>query len=146
VPFRWKRPDELRSHLLALGEYFGPSIALRRSVFLGDANALCLAHDRLLPLVEAVAARFPGVPLYSFLDAWTGGEVAACAAALGLARLRGPGVGDAGLLAWLEPGSPGRVDLVGALHEAGVAAGLIVSSAPAASVSPRPTRRRPPRS
>jgi radical SAM superfamily enzyme YgiQ (UPF0313 family) len=36
--------------------------------------------------------------------------------------------GDPGLLAWLEkPGSPqDAVDLVGALHEAGIAAGVIV--------------------
>ena len=96
VPFRWKRPDELRAHLAALGEYFGPSIALRRSVFLGDANALCLAHDRLLPLLEAVAARFPGTPLYSFLDAWTGQrksppEWREYAGARPAPRVRGPG-------------------------------------------------------
>ena len=116
------------------GAYFGPSIALRRSVFLGDANALCLAHDRLLPLVETVAARFPGTPLYSFLDAWTGqrksaGRVARATPRLGLQRVYvGLETGDPGLLAWLEkPGSPqDAVDLVGALHEAGIAAGVIV--------------------
>jgi hypothetical protein len=133
VPFRWKSPDELRSHLLALGEYFGPSIALRRSVFLGDANALCLAHDRLLPLVETVAARFPGVPLYSFLDAWTGQRRRPSEwrdyAGLGLKRVYvGLETGDPGLLAWLEkPGSPqDAVDLVAALHETGIGAGVIV--------------------
>jgi len=133
VPFRWKRPDELRVHLAALGEYFGPSIALRRSVFLGDANALCLAHDRLLPLIEAVAARFPGRPVCSFLDAWTGQRKSPSEwleyEALGLRRVYvGLETGDPGLLAWLEkPGSPrDAVDLVGALHEAGIAAGVIV--------------------
>jgi len=133
VPFRWKRPDELLAHLAALREYFGPSLALRRSVFLGDANALGLAHDRLLPLVEAVAARFPGMPLYSFLDAWTGQRRTAAEwrdyARLGLKRVYvGLETGDPGLLAWLEkPGSPrDAVDLVGALHEAGIAAGMIV--------------------
>jgi hypothetical protein len=133
VPFRWKSPDELRSHLAALGEYFGPSIALRRSVFLGDANALCLAHDRLLPLVETVAARFPGAPLYSFLDAWTGQRKRPSEwreyGGLGLKRVYvGLETGDAGLLAWLEkPGAPhDAVDLVAALHEAGLGAGVIV--------------------
>jgi hypothetical protein len=133
VPFRWKRPDELQAHLAALGEYFGPSIALRRSVFLGDANSLCLAHDRLLPLVKAVAARFPGTPLYSFLDAWTGQRKSTPQwreyAALGLRRVYvGLETGDPGLLAWLEkPGSTrDAIDLVGALHEAGIAAGVIV--------------------
>ena len=133
VPFRWKRPDELLAHLDALCAYFGASIALRRSVFLGDANALCLARDRLLPLVEAVATRFPGAPLYSFLDAWTGQRRRPPEwrdyAGLGLKRVYvGLETGDPGLLAWLEkPGAPqDAVDLVGALHEAGIAAGVIV--------------------
>ena len=133
TPFRFKSPDELERHVEALQAYFGPSLALRRSVFLGDANALCLAHDRLLPLVEIVASRFPGLPLYSFLDAWTGARRPAdewrAYAALGLKRVYvGLETGDPSFLAWLEkPGSPQEaVDLVGALHEAGIAAGVIV--------------------
>jgi hypothetical protein len=133
VPFRWKRPDELAAHLAALCAYLGPSIALRRSVFLGDANALCLAHDCLLPLVEAVAGRFPGASLFSFLDAWTGQRKTTAEwrayAALGLRRVYvGLETGDPGLLAWLgKPGSPpDAVHLVGALHDAGIAAGVIV--------------------
>ena len=132
VPFRWKRPDELVAHVAALRAYFGRSIALRRSVFLGDANALCLGHDRLLPLVEAVSREFPGGPLFSFVDAWTGQRKSVAEwrayAALGLRRVYvGLETGDPRLLAWLEkPGSPqDAVDLVGALHEAGVAAGVI---------------------
>lgn len=133
VPFRWKRLDELAAHLGALRAYFGRSIALRRSVFLGDANALCLSHDRLLPLVEAVSRDLPGVPLFSFLDAWTGQRKSEAEwreyATLGLRRVYvGLETGDPDLLAWLEkPGSPqDAVDLVGALHEAGIAAGVIV--------------------
>jgi Radical SAM superfamily len=133
VPFRWKRLDELLAHVAALREFFGPSIALRRGIFLGDANALCLAHDRLFPLVEAVAAAFPGAPLSSFLDAWTGRRRTAAEwrdyARLGLKRVYvGLETGDPGLLAWLEKaGSPRDVvDLVGALHEAGIGAGVIV--------------------
>ena len=133
IPFRWKRPDELVAHVEALRAYFGPSIALRRSVFLGYANALCLARDRLLPLLETVARELPGAPLFSFLDAWTGQRKSPAdwrdAAAHGLRRVYvGLETGDPALLAWLEkPGAPqDAVDLVGALHEAGVAAGVIV--------------------
>jgi radical SAM superfamily enzyme YgiQ (UPF0313 family) len=133
VPFRFKRADELERHIEALRAYFGPSLALRRSVFLGDANALCLAHGRLLPLVETVAARFPGAPLHSFVDAWTGarknGAEWRSYAALGLRRVYvGLETGDPALLAWLEkPGSPQEaVDLVGVLHETGIGAGVIV--------------------
>jgi radical SAM superfamily enzyme YgiQ (UPF0313 family) len=133
VPFRWKQPDELVAHVEALRAYFGASIALRRSVFLGDANALCLAPDRLLPLLETVARELPGAPLSSFVDAWTGQRKSPAdwrdAMALGLRRVYvGLETGDPKLLAWLEkPGAPqDAVDLVGALHEAGVAAGVIV--------------------
>ena len=80
-----------------------------------------------------MATRFPGAPLYSFLDAWTGQRRTAAEwrdyAGLGLKRVYvGLETGDPGLLAWLEkPGAPqDAVDLVGALHEAGIAAGVIV--------------------
>lgn len=133
VPFRFKGEEELRGHLAALRAYFGPSLALRRSVFLGDANALCLSHERLLPLVETVARELPGRPLFSFLDAWTGQRRTPSEwrdlARLGLARVYvGLETGDPGLLGWLEkPGTPtDSIDLVGRLHEAGLAAGVIV--------------------
>lgn len=133
IPFRWKRPDTLLAHLAALREYLGPALALRRSVFLGDANALCLSHDRLLPLVQAVAREFPGAPLFSFLDAWTGQRKTAAEwrdyRALGLKRVYvGLETGDPELLLRLgKPGSPeDAVDLVSSLHEAGIAAGVIV--------------------
>ena len=133
VPFRFRTPPELERHLEALRAYFGRSIALRRSIFLGDANALCLAQDRLLPLLETVAQGLPGLPVFSFVDAWTGrrrsaGDWRACAA-LGLRRVYvGLETGDPGLLAWLgKPGTPAdAVRLVRSLHEAGLAAGVIV--------------------
>jgi radical SAM superfamily enzyme YgiQ (UPF0313 family) len=133
VPFRFKGEEELRGHLAALRTYLGPSLALRRSVFLGDANALCLSDERLLPLVDTVARELPGRALFSFLDAWTGRRRTPSEwrelARLGLARVYvGLESGDPGLLGWLEkPGSPAdAVELVGALHEAGLAAGVIV--------------------
>jgi hypothetical protein len=133
VPFRVRTRPQLEQHVLALRTYFGRSIALRRSLFLGDANALCLAHDRLLPLLEVVAGAFPGAPLASFVDAWSGGRRSAdewrALAALGLRRVYvGLESGDAELLCWLEKaGSPAdAVTLVHALHEAGIAVGVIV--------------------
>jgi radical SAM superfamily enzyme YgiQ (UPF0313 family) len=133
IPFRFKGREELARHIVALRDYFGESLALRRSIFLGDANALCLARERLLPLLEAVAGEFPGAPLFSFVDAWTGQRKATdewrVYAGLGLRRVYvGLETGDPALLSWLEkPGPPSdAVDLVQALHEAGVAAGVIV--------------------
>jgi hypothetical protein len=133
VPFRARTPEELQQHLTALAAYFGPAMALRRAVFLGDANALCLGQDRLLPMLDAVAEAFPGRPLFSFVDAWTGqrrsvGEWRRLAER-GLQRVYvGLESGDPALLAWLgKAGTPAdAVDLVGALHESGIAAGVIV--------------------
>ena len=133
IPFRWKGLDELRAHIAALRGYFGDSIALRRGLFVGDANALCLAQVHLLPLLEILAEEFPGAPTASFVDAWTGqrrsiGEWRALAG-LGLERVYvGLETGDPDLLSWLrKPGSPDdAVALVTALHEADVAVGIIV--------------------
>jgi radical SAM superfamily enzyme YgiQ (UPF0313 family) len=102
-------------------------------LFLGDANALCLAPDRLLPLLDAVVEAFPGRLLHSFVDAWTGSRKTeaqwrACRER-GLRRVYvGLETGDPALLARLgKPGEPqDAVRLVGSLHEAGVAAGVIV--------------------
>jgi hypothetical protein len=133
VPFRARTPDEVARHVTALVEYFGPSIALRRSVFLGDANALCLSPERLVPLLDVVKEAFPDRPVYSFVDAWTGsrrGEAPWRAyRERGLRRVYvGLETGDAALLARLgKAGSPDdAVRLVAALREAGVAAGVIV--------------------
>ena len=133
VSFRVKARVELADHLTTLRDYFGRSLALRRSIFLGDANALCVAPERLLPLLAIVAAAFPGLPLYSFVDAWTGqrrtaSDWSACRA-LGLVRVYvGLESGDPELLAWLgKPGAPDdALRLVRALHEGGLDAGVIV--------------------
>lgn len=132
-PFRARTRDEVERHAASLLAYFGESIALRPSVFLGDANALCLANDRLLPLLDVVATAFPGRPLFSFVDAWSGrrktaAEWRACRER-GLRRVYvGLETGDPGLLGWLgKPGTPeDAVALVHALREAGIGAGVIV--------------------
>jgi radical SAM superfamily enzyme YgiQ (UPF0313 family) len=133
VPFRFKQQDELVAHIAALRAFFGESIALRRSVFLGDANALCLDDERLLPLLREVAAAFPGAPLFSFVDAWTGRRRAPAAwrelRGLGLRRVYvGLETGDPDLHSWLgKPGAPDDpLELVASLHGAGIAVGVIV--------------------
>ena len=133
VPFRARTRDEVARHVAALRDYFGPSVALRRSIFLGDANALCLSPDRLLPLLDVVGEAFPGRPLHSFVDAWTGGrhgtEPWRAYRARGLRRVYvGLETGDEALLARLgKAGTPDDAErLVASLHEAGVAAGVIV--------------------
>jgi radical SAM superfamily enzyme YgiQ (UPF0313 family) len=102
-------------------------------VFLGDANALCATPDRVLAWLECVRAAFPSAPIASFVDSWTGQRQEHTlwkdCAALGLRRVYiGLESGDPELLSWLsKPGSAeDAVSLVAALHEAGIAVGVIV--------------------
>jgi hypothetical protein len=108
---------------------------LRRSLFLGAANALCTAGARMLPLMEAAVRAFPQAAaggVYAFVDAWAGRRRAAeyqDYAALGLRRVYvGLESGDPELVSWLrKPGTPeDALSLVEALHESGIAVAVIV--------------------
>jgi len=152
--FHVKSSAELDAHLAAVKAFFGPAVALRRRLFLGDANALCVASGRLLPLLETVTRAFPVAPvgldargrrdwaasrpdgmqsMASFVDAFTGSRIEVAEyreyARLGLGRVYvGVESGDPGLLRWLDkPGSPDQAAaMVEALHQAGIEAGVIV--------------------
>jgi hypothetical protein len=133
VPFHIKTRAELGAHTDAVKAFFGEALALRQSVFLGAANALCAAPERLAPLIEDVAGAFPGLPLAAFVDAASGWRHGVAPlrhyAGLGLRRVYvGLETGDGALLAWLnKPGTPDHaVSLVDDLHQAGVAVGVIV--------------------
>jgi hypothetical protein len=154
TPFRVKAATELEAHAAAIRDFFGESLALRRTLFLADANALCISHKRLLELLDVLAAEFPVAPfelsgralrswlekepwgvsgIYSFVDAWTGHRKAVedyrQYAERGLRRVYvGLETGDSKLLEWLQkPGAPSdAVELVHTLHEARVSAGVIV--------------------
>jgi radical SAM superfamily enzyme YgiQ (UPF0313 family) len=135
TPFRVKSPEEFAAHLDGVRAFFGESLALRRSLFLGDANALCAPGESLLPLMEAAVAAFPEAAaggVHAFVDAWSGRRRAAeyePYARLGLRRVYvGLETGDAHLLSWLrKPGAPeDALRLVEALHDAGVAVGIVV--------------------
>ncbi len=154
APFRVKSVSELEAHIEAVCAYMGAALSLRRSVFLGSANALAVGHERLLPLIECVRRFFviapPALPpsarsawlsedprrvlgLSAFVDAWTGQgkrvEEWSAYAALGLRRVSlGLETGDPELLAWLgKAGSPqDAATLVRRLHAAGIACAVIV--------------------
>ena len=91
--FHRKSLPEFRQHIQAVRDYFGPAMALRRSIFLADANALVIPQRPLLALLDAVHDAFAIAPadlaggdlvawraahpggfdgLYSFVDAFTG--------------------------------------------------------------------------
>jgi hypothetical protein len=58
-PFRIKSPAEFRAHILSVLDFLGEGVTLRRSVFLADANALCMPREQLLPLLELVNEMLP---------------------------------------------------------------------------------------
>lgn len=149
VRFRIKSAEEFTEHIAAVKRFFGRAISLRRTIFLGDANALLIPQDRLLPLFDQVNRAFavavddtvdhgdesrPRVRgIYSFLDAFTGEKKSlADFQALRERHLRrvyiGVETGCDELLRWLnKPATSQQVlDTVATLKEAGVSVGLIV--------------------
>ncbi len=135
-PFRIKRPDEFRSHLQAVQAFLGDGLSLRRTIFLGDANALVTPMSRLLPLIDQIhqvfdVERFGG--LFAFLDGFSGEKKSAedyrSLRERGLKRVYvGLESGNADLLQFLKkPGKPeDAVQAVRAMKAAGVPVGIIV--------------------
>ncbi len=87
VPFHIRTPQEFADHIRAVRNFMGDGLRLRRSIFLGDANALVTPQARLLQIFDLVNIEFPeisgNIPLeagrrnlfqgiYSFLDVFTG--------------------------------------------------------------------------
>ena len=142
-PFRIKSLAEFQEHMTQVREFFGPSLALRKSIFLADANALVIPQPRLLALLDAVNESFPikgatrdsaaFAGIYSFIDAFhvERKSVAqwAALAARGLRRAYiGMESGDDGLLRFLnKPGTVAdAVEAVDRLKAAGVAVSVIL--------------------
>jgi YD repeat-containing protein len=142
-PFRIKSPAEFREHIARVREFFGPSLSLRKSIFLADANALVIPQPRLLELLDAVNEAFPigrathgstaFAGIYSFIDAFHVERKSVAQwealAARGLRRAYiGMESGDDGLLRFLnKPGTVAdAVEAVGRLKAAGVAVSVII--------------------
>ena len=133
-PFRIKSPEALREHIAAVRAYLGDALAMRRRVFLADANALVVPQRALLALLDVVEAEMgPGWPLYAFLDGFSGRKKGAeeyrALAARGLRRVYiGLESGHDPLLRWLrKPGC--AADALAAVRQmkaGGVAVGVIV--------------------
>ncbi|WP_129633616.1 radical SAM protein [Candidatus Oscillochloris fontis] len=72
--FRIKTPDEFQRHVHQVKAFLGTGISMRRSIFLGDANALIIPQARLRELIQIVHQEFTlnshdalqGI--YAFLD------------------------------------------------------------------------------
>ncbi|MFO7769127.1 MAG: radical SAM protein, partial [bacterium] len=136
-PFRIKEREELVRHMDEVEDFLGRGIELRRSIFLGDANALVVPMDTLRPLVAEVARRYGDHPaseggLHAFLDGFSGAKKEAEdfreLKELGLSRVSvGMESGHDPLLEWLrKPGSSKDVEVsVRAMKEAGLEVTMI---------------------
>jgi radical SAM superfamily enzyme YgiQ (UPF0313 family) len=135
-PFRIKSPGEFRLHAEAVRDFLGLGLSLRRTIFLGDANALVTPMPRLLPLLEAVhqvydVERLGG--MYAFLDGFSGekktpGDFRRLAEG-GMRRVYvGLESGSPALLRFLKkPGAPeDALRAVQAMKAGGLAVGVIV--------------------
>jgi radical SAM superfamily enzyme YgiQ (UPF0313 family) len=142
--FRIKCPTTFRLHIQQIKGLLGGAIGLRKSIFLGDANALIIPQRRLVDLLQVVHEEFSiGATragddytlkgIYSFLDIF-GAERKTLddyreLAAYGLKRIYiGLETGDDDLFALLnKPGSPQAcVEAVQTIKQAGIAVGVIL--------------------
>ncbi len=133
--FRIKTPLEYRAHAEAVRNFLAEGLSLRRTIFLGDANALVIPMPRLLPLLEITQQVFDVERLggwYAFLDGFSGEKKTsqdfAVLAGLGLQRVYiGLESGHDPLLRFLK--KPGQaadaLQAVRAMKSAGVAVGII---------------------
>ncbi len=135
-PFRIKGTEDFRAHAEAVRDFIGAGMSLRRTIFLGDANALIAPMPRLLDLIEVMHAVFDVERLggiYAFLDGFSGERKGAndyhLLAERGLQRVYiGMESGNQALLEFLEkPGKPADVvNAVRVMKSGGVAVGVIV--------------------
>ena len=136
VPFRIKPAEEFRAHAQQVRRFLGDGISARRTIFLGDANALVSPTERLLDQMKIVHQEFDVQSLggiYAFLDGFSGEKKSERdyqqMAELGLTRVYiGLESGHDPLLDFLnKPGS--AVDAIAAaqkLKAAGVSVGVII--------------------
>jgi hypothetical protein len=152
--FHVKSLDEFRHHIRDVRAFFGGGIGLRKSIFLGDANALIIPQKQLVAFFDIINAEFAIQPpqcqgdalkewqaqhpihfqgIYSFIDAFsTRRKIArdfAELAARGLRRVYvGLESGDTDLLHFLgKPHTPEDVmRLVNDVKAGGVAVGVII--------------------
>lgn len=133
--FRVKSPAALQDHIHQVKALLGRGLGLRRSIFLGDANALIVPQPRLRELLQVIRAELPAESqrLYAFLDIFGAdqkttdeyAELHAC----GVRRVYiGLESGDEAVFTLLnKPGSPQQcVATVERMKAAGIHVGVIL--------------------
>jgi hypothetical protein len=135
-PFRIKQPDVFLEHAIAVRKFLGKGLSLRRTIFLGDANALVTPMVRLIPLLDQIHRVYDVEQmggLFAFLDGFSGEKKSSADYALlrqhGLKRVYiGMESGNADLLRFLhKPGKPEDVVAAAqAMKAGGVPVGVII--------------------
>ncbi len=135
-PFRIKGPDEFKTHAIAVKDFLGQGLSLRRTIFLGDANALVTPTKKLISNLEVIHQIYDVEKLggiYAFLDGFSGEKKTKQdyqdLAELGLKRIYiGMESGNPELLKFLQkPGSPNDVvEAVQNIKSGGIAVGIII--------------------
>lgn len=133
--FRIRRAPEFKVHAEAVRAFLGAGLSLRRTIFLGDANALVIPMPILLQLFDVVHDVFDVEKLggiYAFLDGFSGERKTVAdyrlLASRGLKRVYiGMESGNDELLRFLNKPSTARevIRSVRAMKEGGVAVGII---------------------
>jgi hypothetical protein len=134
--FRIKPAHEFRRHAQDVKQFLGDGLLLRRTIFLGDANALVIPMPRLVEILNVTQEEFDVERLggvYAFLDGFSGEKKSvqdyAALARLGLKRIYiGMESGSEELLRFLKkPGKPeDMIHAVQAIKRGGISVGLIV--------------------
>ncbi len=67
-PYRVRTVGEFADHLRHVVQLVGTDLERRRSIFLGDANALAVPTDDLLQMMRLASATLPGRAFHAFAD------------------------------------------------------------------------------
>jgi len=135
-PFRVKSLPEFEDHIIKIKDYLAEGLSLRRTIFLGDANALVIPTPRLITMLETVHRNFDVEQMggiYAFLDGFSGERKTRKEyeqlASLGVKRIYiGMESGNPTLLNFMnKPGSPVDVlNAVKAMKSGGLSVGIII--------------------
>jgi radical SAM superfamily enzyme YgiQ (UPF0313 family) len=71
-PFRVKSTEEFERHVIAVKNFLGKGLEMRRGIFIGDGNALALSQRNLESCFEIARSLLPGRAIVGFVDLYTG--------------------------------------------------------------------------
>lgn len=135
-PFLIKSIENFENHIIQVKNFLGEGLSLRRTIFLGDANALVVPIHRLTSLMEIIhfhldVEKLGGI--FAFLDGFSGERKSISdyqkLSALGLNKIYiGLESGNNQLLNYLnKPGSAKEaLNAVRTIKESGISVGIIV--------------------